>query len=264
MDGAGHRRTVCRAVTFDPQIRFRRDDAESGSSSGQAECASVRVRPPARLGVPAAASKGRKRLLRQSRPEPLADAEMAAALRQRAGPRRQSGVEIRIVKIADPGPNHVAAADLAVARSARRSRSKQPSPMNRAAGSTTRWLWPVSSLCASKVCGSLPRNGRNRAHEDIAPAPHARLCPFPKRRGRLKGRSALFIRLMIVVRAWKRRCLDGAAPWQYSAGARLSRRSIDGQPVTVGHGASCEPDPPAGRCELPPGQGFSAGRTTFG
>jgi len=208
---------------------------------------------------------GRKRLLRQSRPEPLAEADMAAALRQRAGPRRQGGVEIRIVEVADSGRNDVAAADLAVARSARRSRSKQPSPTNRAAGSTTRWLWPVSSLCASTVCGSgLPRNGRNRAHEDIAPAPHARLCPFPKRKGRLKGRSALFIRLMIVVRARKRPCLDGAAPWQYSAGARLSRRSTGGQPVTGGHGASCEPDPPAGLCELPPGQGFSAGRTTFG
>jgi len=111
-----------------------------------------------------------------------------------------------------------------------------------------------------RPAGSLPRNGRNRAHKDIAPAPHARLCPFPKR----KGRPALFIRLMIVVRARKRPCLDGAAPRQYSAGARLARRSIDGQPVTGGHGASCEPDPPAGRCEIPSGQGSSAGRTTFG
>jgi hypothetical protein len=97
---------------------------------------------------------GQKRLLRQSRPAPLADAEMAAALRQQAGPQRQGGVEIRIVEVADPGRNDVAAADLAVARSARRSRSKQPSPANRAAGSTTRWLWPVNALCASTVCGS--------------------------------------------------------------------------------------------------------------
>ncbi|CAO4195169.1 hypothetical protein LFADAHJC_LOCUS3536 [Methylorubrum extorquens] len=207
---------------------------------------------------------GRKRLLRQSRPEPLAEADMAAALRQRAGPRRQGGVEIRIVEVADSGRNDVAAADLAVARSARRSRSKQPSPTNRAAGLTTQWLWPVNALCASTVCGSLPRNGRNRAHEAIAPAPHARLCPFPKRRGRLKGRSVLFIRLMIVVRARKRPCLDRAASWQYSAGARLAWRSTRGQPVTGGHGASLEPDPPAGRREIPRGRGSSAGRTTFG
>lgn len=216
-----------------------------------------RTRPPRRR-------RGRKRPLQQPRLEPLADAEMAAALRQRAGPQRQGGVEIRIVEVADPGRNHMAAVDLAVAWPVRRSRSKQPSPANRAAGSTMRWLWPVNALCASTVCGSLPRNGRNRAHEDIAPAPHARLCPFPKKNGRRKGRSALFIRLIIVVRARKRPCLDGAAPWQYSAGARISRRSTGAEPVAGGHGASCEPDPSAGRREIPPGRGSSAGRTTFG
>lgn len=252
-----------------PQIRFRRDDAESGSSSGRAEGVSVRVRPPERPGVPAAVSKeGGSACSCSPAPNPrgsrygsgTAPAGRAAASGPcrnpyrrgcRSGPKRRGSggpcrrpvgaqVEVETAVSCEPHGGIDDAVAMAGQLAMREHGTRQ------------------------RPAGSLPRNGRNRAHEDIAPAPHARLCPFPNRKGRLKGRSALFIRLMIVVRARKRPCLDRAASWQYSAGARLAWRSTDGQPVTGGHGASFEPDPPAGRREIPRGRGSSAGRTTFG
>ncbi|AMB44442.1 hypothetical protein [Methylobacterium sp. AMS5] len=63
-----------------------------------------------------------------------------------------------------------------------------------------------------RPAGRLPRNGRNRANEDIALASHAPIRPFFKSKDRFRSRSPLFIQLMIVVRARQRPCLDRAAP----------------------------------------------------